>query len=110
MFDRRGLVVRRAAVVLVAMQLSLAFYGNAQADDANAYLAEIRAELTEVHRADISEQFDLQTEAALLHLNADARARLATHIRVSTRELLATAAPSDTTTTKPLRIAHTFSE
>ncbi len=110
MFDRRGLVVRRAAVILVAMQLSLAFYGNAQANDANEYLPEIRAELTEVHRADISEQFHLQTEAALVRLNADARARLATHVRVSTRELLTAAAPSDSAATKPLRMAHTFSE
>ncbi len=110
MFDKRGLVVRRAAVVLVAMQVSLAFYGNAQADDANEYLPEIRAELMEVHGTDISEQMHAQTEAARLHLNADARARLATHVRVLTRELLATAAPSDSAATKPLRIAHTFSE
>ncbi len=109
MIDRRGLVLRRAAVVLVAMQLSLAFNGYAQADDANEYLPEIRVELTEVHRADISEQFHAQTEAALVRLNADARPRLATHIRVSTRELRTAAAPSDTTATKPLQIAHASS-
>ena len=110
MSDRRGLVVRRAAVIRVAMQLSLAFYGYAQADDGNEYLAEIRAELMEVHRTDISEQFHPQTEAALDHLNADGRARLVTHIRESTRELLTAAAPSHAAATKPLRIAHASSE
>lgn len=92
------------------MQLSLAFYGYAQSDDANEYLPEIRAELTEVHRADILEQMHAQTEAAHVRLNADARARLATHIRVSTRELLAAAAPSDAATAKPVRIAYASSE
>ena len=109
MFDRRELMVRRA-VVLMAMQLSLAFYGNAQADDANEYLPEIRAELGEVYRLDIAEQIHAQTEAALIHLNADAGARLATHIRVSTQELLTAAAPSDTAATKAVRIADASSE
>ncbi len=35
MFDRKRLLIRSAAVLLVALQQSVASYGYAQADDAN---------------------------------------------------------------------------
>ena len=49
MFDRRKLVTRSAAVVLM-----FATMGYAQADDANEYLAEVRDDLDLVDGADIS--------------------------------------------------------
>ncbi len=49
MFDRRQLVARGAAIVLM-----FASYGHAQADDANEYLAEGRADLEIADGIDIS--------------------------------------------------------
>lgn len=94
MFDKRRLAVRRAAVMLVAMQLSLAFFGNAQAHDVDEYV-EVYADLTVARAADISRQIRAGIEATIANLNADAKARLDAHIRLSTRELLVAAAPAD---------------
>jgi len=49
MFDRRQLVARSAAIMLM-----FASFGYAQADDANEYLAEVRDDLDLVDGADIS--------------------------------------------------------
>ncbi len=49
MFDRRQLVARSAAIMLM-----FASFGYAQADDANEYLAEVRDDLDVVDGADIS--------------------------------------------------------
>ncbi len=49
MFDRRQLVARGAAIVLM-----FASFGYAQADDANEYLAEVRADLEMADGVDIS--------------------------------------------------------
>ncbi len=102
-----NILVRSAAILLLALQ-SVASYGHAQAYDVDDYV-EVHADPTVARAADIAEQTHAQTDAALVRLNADATARLATHIRVSTRELRAAAAPSDTTATKPLQIAHASS-
>ena len=106
MFNR-NILVRTAAILLLALQ-SVASYGHAQAYDVDDYV-EVHADPTVARAADIAEQTHAQTEAALVRLNAVARARLTTHIRVSTRELLTAAAPSEAAATKPLRIAHTSS-
>ena len=103
----RNILVRTAAILLLALQ-SVASYGHAQAYDVDDYV-EVHADLTVARAADIAEQTHAQTEAALVRLNAVARARLATYIRVSTRELLTAATPSEAAATKPLRIAHTSS-
>ncbi len=103
----RNTLVRGAAISSVALQ-SVASYGYTQAYDVDDYV-EVHADPTVARAADITEQIHAQTEAALLRLNADARARLATHIRVSTREVLAAAAPSDAAATKPLQTAHASS-
>lgn len=109
MFDKRGLVVRRAAVVLLAMQLSLAFYGYAQAHDVDEYV-EVHADPTVARAADISRKICAEIEATITDLNTDAKARLDKHIRLSTQELLAASAPSDTAVTKPLWIAYASSK
>ena len=49
MFDRRRLMARRAAIVL-----TFASFGYAQADDANEYLSEARADLELTEGVDIS--------------------------------------------------------
>ena len=101
MFNRNTLV-RGAAISLVALQ-SVASYGYTQAYDVDKFV-EVHTDTTVARAANITEQIHAQTEVALARLNADAKARLATHIRVSTRELLAAAAPSYTAATNPLRI------
>ncbi len=106
MFNRNTLVLG-AAISLVALQ-SVASYGYTQAYDVDKYV-EVHSDATVARAADIAEQIHAQTGLALARLNADAKARLATHIRVSTRELLATAAPSDAATSELLRIAHASS-
>ncbi len=106
MFNRNTLV-QGAAILLVALQ-SVASYGYAQADDVDKYV-EVHTDATVARAADTAEQIHAQTEVALVRLNADARASLATHIRESTRELLAVAAPSNAATTNPLQIAHASS-
>ena len=106
MFNRNTLV-QGAAILLVALQ-SVASYGYTQADDVDKYVEE-HTDQTVARATDITEQIHAQTEVALVRLNIDARARLATHIRVSTRELVAAAAPSDAAATKPLQTAHASS-
>ncbi len=88
---------------------SVASYGYTQAYDIDKYV-EVRTDATVARAADIAEQIHAQTEVALVRLNTDAKLSLATHIRESTRELLAAAAPSDAAASKPLRIASTSSD
>ena len=58
MFDRRQLVARGAAVVLM-----FASFGYAQADDANEYLAELRADLDMADEADVLTTFHTDIRA-----------------------------------------------
>ncbi len=103
MFNRKTRV-RSAAVVLVALQ-SVAFYGYAQAHDTDEHVEvlEVYGDPTMVRGADISQQIRAEVEATVADLNADANARLDERIRLSTRALLAAAAPIDDAETKPLQ-------
>jgi len=76
MFNRKTRV-RRAAVVLVALQ-SVAAYGYAKAHDIDKYVevVEVHADLAVAHGADI--------ETTTTDLSADAKARLSERIRSST--------------------------
>ncbi len=104
MFDRGIRAVRKAAVVLVALQ-SVAAYGYAQAHDIDEYVEElvVYGDPTMVRGAEISQQTRADVEATIADLNADADARLNERIRLSTREALAAAAPTDDAATKPLQ-------
>ena len=104
----RNTLVRSAAILLVALQ-SVASYGYTQANDVDKCV-EVHTDQTVARATDITEQIQAQTEVALVRLNTDARARLATHIRESTRELLTAATPSDAPASKPLRMASASSE
>ena len=88
MFNRGIRAVRRAAVVLVALQ-SVASYGYAQAHDTDEYLEEIVAYgyPTVARGAEISQHIRAEIEATIADLNADAKARLDERIRLSTRSL-----------------------
>ncbi len=103
MFDRKTRV-RSAAVVLVALQ-SVAAYGYAQAHDIDEYVEElvVYGDPTMVRGAEISQQTRAEVEATIADLSADADARLHERIRLSTREALAAAAPTDDAATKPLQ-------
>ena len=104
MFDRGIRAVRKAAVVLVALQ-SVAAYGYAQAHDIDEYVEElvVYGDPTMVRGAEISQQTRAEVEATIADLNADADARLHERIRLSTREALAAAAPTDDAETKSLQ-------
>ncbi len=92
MFNRNTLV-RSAAVLLVALQ-SVAPYAYAQAHDVDEYI-EVYANPTVAPGADLSRQIRAGIEATIADLNADTKAQLDEHIRLSTRELLVAAAPAD---------------
>ncbi len=94
MFDRKRLLIRSAAVLLVALQQSVASYGYAQADDANETLPEIRAVLTVARQADISDQTHQQVETVFADLKADNMARLEEQVRRLAGETFAAAAPT----------------
>lgn len=81
--------IRNAAIVLVTLQ-SVASYGYAQAHDIDEYVEvlEVHADPTAARGADI--------EAIITELNAE-------RIRLSTRELLAAAAPTDDATAKQIQ-------
>ncbi len=103
MFNRKTRV-RSAAVVLVILQ-SVASYGYAQADDTDEYIEEITVYgyPTVAPGAEISQQIRAEIKATVADLNADTKARLGEHIRLSTREQLAAAAPTNDAATKPLQ-------
>ena len=103
MFNRNTRA-RSAAVVLVALQ-SVAAYGYAQAHDIDEYVEElvVYGDPTMVRGAEISQQTRAEVEATIADLNADADARLHERIRLSTREALAAAAPTDDAETKSLQ-------
>ena len=101
MFNRNTLV-QSAAVLLVALQ-SVAPYEYAQAHDVDAYV-EVYANPTVAPGADLSRQIRAGIEATLADLNAEAKARLDQHIRLSTRERLVAAAPADDDATSPLKV------
>ncbi len=103
MFNRKTRV-RSAAVVLVALQ-SVASYGYAQAHDTDEYVEVlvVYGDPTMVRGAEISQQIRADVEATVADLNADAKARLDEHVRLSTREALAAAAPTANAGTKPLQ-------
>ena len=86
-------ICRSAAVLLVALQQSVASYGYAQTDDASETLPEIRAELTVTRQADISDQIHDQIHTVISDLNADNSARLEEQVRRLAGETLAAAAP-----------------
>ncbi len=100
MFNRKTRV-RTAAVALVALQ-SAASYGYAQAHDIHEFV-EVYANPTVAPGAEISQQISAEVEATIAALNADAKARLGERVRLSTRELLAAAAPTDHAETKPIQ-------
>ncbi len=56
-----------------------------------------------VRGAEISQQIRAEVEATVADLNADANARLDERIRLSTRALLAAAAPTDDAATKRIQ-------
>ncbi len=95
MFNRKTRV-RNAAIVLVALQ-SVASYGYAQTHDRDEYVEvlELHADPTVARGADI--------EATITDLNVERMARLHGRIRLSTRELIAAAAPTDDAATKPIQ-------
>ncbi len=103
MFNRKTRV-RSAAVVLVALQ-SVVSYGYAQAHDRDEYVEVlvVYGDPAMVRGADISQQIRAEVEATVADLSADANARLDERIRLSTRALLAAAAPTDDAETKPLQ-------
>ncbi len=103
MFKRKARV-RNAAVVLVALQ-SVASYGFAQAHDRDEYVEvlEVYGVSTMARRAEISQQIDAEVEVTITDLNAERMARLHGRIRLSTRALLAAAAPTDDAATKPIQ-------
>ncbi len=103
MFNRKTRV-RSAAVVLVALQ-SVAAYGYAQAHDIDEYVEElvVYGDPTMVRGTEISQQTRAEVEATIADLNADADARLDERIRLSIREALAAAAPTDDAGTKSLQ-------
>ncbi len=103
MFNRKTRV-RSAAVVLVALQ-SVASYGYAQAHDRDEYVEElvVYGDPAMVRGAEISQQIRAEVEATVADLSADANARLDEHIRLSTRALLAAAAPTDDAATKRIQ-------
>ncbi len=103
MFNRKTRVWS-AAVVLVALQ-SVASYGYAQAHDTDEHVEVlvVYGDPTMVRGADMSHQIRAEIEATVADLNADANARLDERIRLSTRALLAAAAPIDDAETKPLQ-------
>jgi hypothetical protein len=95
MFDRKRLMVRSAAVVLVALQQGIASYGYAH-EGATEYLPEIRAELLEaVRQPELSDQMHQQAETTIAALQADNNVKLERRVRQSTREALADAVPTD---------------
>ncbi len=93
--------VRSAAVALVALQ-SVASYGYEQGHDIDEYV-EVHADPTVARGPEISQQIRAVVEATIADLNANAKARLGERIRLSTRELLAAAAPTDDAVTKPIQ-------
>ncbi len=103
MFKRKARV-RNAAAVLVALQ-SVASYGSAQAHDRDEYVEVlvVYGDPAMVRSAEISQQIRAEVEATVADLYADASARLDERIRLSTREALAAAAPTDDAETKPLQ-------
>ena len=103
MFNRKTRV-RSAAVVLVILQ-SVASYCYAQADDTDEYIEEIKVYgyPTVAPGAEISQQIRAEIEATVADLNADTKARLGEHIRLSTRELLAAAAPTGEAATNSMQ-------
>ncbi len=103
MFNRKTWV-RNAAVVLVALQ-SVASYGYAQAHDRAEYVEvlEVYGVSTMARRAEISQQIHAEIEATITDLNAERIARLDERIRLSTRALLAAAAPTDDAATKRIQ-------
>ncbi len=103
MFNRKT-GVRSAAVVLVALQ-SVASYGYAQAHDRDEYVEVlvVYGDPAMVRGAEISQQIDAEVEATITDLNAERMARLDKRIRLSTRALLAAAAPTDDAETTPLQ-------
>ncbi len=90
--------------MLVALQ-SVASYGYAQAHDIDESVEElvVYGDPTMVRGTEISQQTRAEVEATIADLNADADARLNERIRLSTREALAAAAPTDDAGTKPLQ-------
>ena len=103
MFNRKTRF-RSAAIALVAVQ-SVTAYGYAQAHDIDESVEElvVYGDPTMVRGAEISQQTRAEVEATIADLNADADARLYERIRLSTREALAAAAPTDDAETKPLQ-------
>ena len=88
--------IRNAAIMLVVLQ-SVASYGYAQTHDRDEYVEvlELHADPTVARGADI--------EATITGLNVERMARLHERIRLSTRALLAAAAPTDDAATKPIQ-------
>ncbi len=90
--------------MLVALQ-SVAAYGYAQAHDIDEHIEVlvVYGDPAMVRRAEISQQIRADVEATVADLSAYANARLDEHIRLSTRALLAAAAPTDDAATKPIQ-------
>ncbi len=93
--------VRSAAIALVVLQ-SVASYGYAEIHDINEYV-EVHAEPIAAPSDEISQQIRAEIEVTIAALNAENMARLSERIRLSTRELLAAAAPTDDVATMPLQ-------
>ena len=100
MFNRK-IRARSAAAVLVALQ-SVAFFGHAQAHDVDEYV-EVFADPSMVRGAEISQEIRPEIEAIISDLNVERSARLGERICLSTRELLAAAAPVEDAVTKPMQ-------
>ncbi len=103
MFNRKTRV-RNVAVVLVVLQ-SVAAYGSTQVHDRDEYVEVlvVYGDRAMVRGAEISQQIHAEVEATITDLNAERMARLHERIRLSTRALLAAAAPTDDAATKPIQ-------
>ncbi len=91
--------------MLVVLQ-GVASYGYAEIHDINEYV-EVHAEPTAPRGDEITQQIRTEIEATIADLSAENKARLGESIRLSTREALAAAAPTNEPATKPLQASLT---
>ncbi len=100
MFERKTVMIR-TAVVLVALQQGVASYGYAH-ESATEYLPEIIVRAQALPQPQLSEQMHQQAETTLAALQVNNNVNLEQHMRRSTREALAAAAPTEES---PLEVA-----
>ena len=93
MFERNRVMIR-TAVVLVALQQGVASYGYAH-ESATEYLPEIIVRAQALPQPQLSKQMHQQAETTIAALQVNNNVNLEQHMRRSTREALAAAAPTE---------------